>query len=133
MMMTGGCLCGQVRYTVAAEPAMMLICLCKNCQKQGGGAFSVNAGVPAAAVTLEGELKTFVDQGESGRPVQRRFCGACGSPIFSEIEGAPGMLLIKAGTLDDASVMAPQMEFFCDSAQPWVKLEGGRKKLARQT
>jgi hypothetical protein len=133
MMMTGGCLCGQVRYTVAAEPAMMLICHCKNCQKQGGGAFSVNAGVPAAAVTLEGELKTFVDQGESGRPVQRRFCGACGSPIFSEIEGAPGMLLIKAGTLDDASVMAPQMEFFCDSAQPWVKLEGGRKKLARQT
>jgi hypothetical protein len=133
MAMTGGCLCGQVRYTMAAEPAMMLICHCKNCQKQGGGAFSVNAGVPAAAVTLEGVMKTFVDHGESGRPVQRRFCPECGSPILSEIEGAPGMLLIKAGTLDDVSSVVPQVEFFCDSAQPWVKLDGARKRLARQT
>ncbi len=84
-------------------------------------------------MTLEGTLKTFEDQGESGRPVQRRFCPDCGSPLYSEIAGAPGMLLIKAGTLDDVSSVVPQIEFFCDSAQPWVKLEGARKRLARQS
>jgi hypothetical protein len=132
MTMTGGCLCGKVRYEVAAEPVVTLICHCTHCQKQSGGAFSVNLGVPAAAVTLQGDLKTYLDQGESGRSVVRRFCPECGSPIFSEIAAAPGMFLIKAGSLDDASGVAPVVEYFCESAQPWVKLEGARKRLARQ-
>jgi len=132
MTMTGGCLCGSVRYDVAAEPVVTLICHCTHCQKQSGGAFSVNIGVPAAAVTVQGELKTYLDKGDSGRSVVRRFCPECGSPIFSEIAAAPGMLLIKAGSLDDASGVQPAVEYFCDSAQPWVKLEGARKKLARQ-
>jgi hypothetical protein len=32
--MTGGCLCGQVRYSANTEPAFVGVCHCKNCQKQ---------------------------------------------------------------------------------------------------
>jgi len=47
--MTGGCLCGQVRYSANADPAIVAVCHCKNCQKQTGTAFSVLVGVPKTA------------------------------------------------------------------------------------
>jgi len=132
MTMTGGCLCGKVRYEISAEPVTTLICHCTNCQKQSGAAFSVNIGVPAAAVSVQGELKTYLDHGDSGRSLSRRFCPECGSAVMSEIEAAPGLMLIKAGSLDDASGVKPAIEYFCDSAQPWLKIEGDWKKRARQ-
>jgi len=42
--MTGGCLCGQVRYSANADPAFIGVCHCKNCQKQTGTAFSIRLG-----------------------------------------------------------------------------------------
>ena len=82
----GGCLCGAVRYTCAAEPLMTAICQCTHCQRQSGGAFSVNVGIPRGSLQFTaGNPVTYEDKGESGLPVHRRFCAACGSPIVSEV------------------------------------------------
>ena len=67
--MTGGCLCGKVRYLANADPVVVAVCHCKNCQKQTGTAFSVLVGVPKSAILIEGRLKTFHDRGDSGQPV----------------------------------------------------------------
>jgi hypothetical protein len=48
----GGCLCGQVRYSVKADPAFVGVCHCKNCQKQTGTSFSVLIGVPKSALSI---------------------------------------------------------------------------------
>lgn len=64
----------------------------------------------------------YADTGDSGLPVRRRFCAACGSPIVSEPEATPGVDWLKAGTLDDTSWLQPQMNVWCDSAQPWVHI-----------
>lgn len=122
MGMSGGCLCGQVRYELTAEPAMCLNCHCKNCQKQAGSAFSIIIGVPEGSVEVTGEVKTYQDRGESGGGVQRQFCPDCGSPIFSLVESAPGMVWIKAGTLDDTSTLSPKMNIFTKSKQNWLEL-----------
>jgi hypothetical protein len=132
MFLKGGCLCGQLRYAAEAEPLMTLLCHCKNCQKQSGGAFSVNICIPMAALTFHGTLKTYEDHGDSGNMVLRRFCPDCGSPIMSEIAASPGLAILKAGSLDDTVDVNPAMEFFCDSAQLWVERGDKRKKLARQ-
>jgi hypothetical protein len=109
-VMTGGCLCGRVRYSAEAEPLLTLICHCTHCQKQSGAAFSVNVVVPRAALSIEGEPKTFEDRGASGRPVHRRFCPDCGSPVVSELDARPGVAFIKAGTLDDTGWLRPTAE-----------------------
>ena len=129
--MTGGCLCGQVRYSASADPAMVAVCHCKNCQKQTGTAFSVLVGVPKAAVSVHGNLKTFHDTGDSGQPVDRNFCPECGSPIFSDVAVLPDLRFIKAGTLDDTSWLDPKMHVYCDSAEPCVPIPEGSQKFGK--
>jgi hypothetical protein len=119
---TGGCLCGNIRYELTGDPAMQLVCHCKNCQKQAGSAFSVIIGVPEAAVSVAGEPRIYHDQGDSGGKVERQFCPQCGSPVFSLVEASPGMVWVKAGTLDDTSQLKPGAHIYTKSKQCWVDL-----------
>jgi hypothetical protein len=121
---TGGCLCGKVRYSTDAEPLFTGVCHCRNCQKESGGAFAVIVGVPQSALTLQGDAKTYADRGDSGKAMYRRFCPDCGSTLMDEAEAMPGVTMIQVGTLDDASWVKPAMQIYCDSAQPWVQLGG---------
>ena len=119
----GGCLCGAVRYTCEADPVMTAICQCTHCQRQSGGAFSINVAIPKGSLRYLGDTPaTYEDTGSSGMPVHRRFCSKCGSPIVSEVEATPGLDWLKAGTLDDRSWLQPQVGIWCSSAQPWVTL-----------
>lgn len=128
--LVGGCLCGKIRYVSKAEPVMTAICHCKNCQKQAGSAFSIIVGVPKSALSVTGTLKTFNDSGSSGKPVHRNFCPDCGSPVATDVEAMPDLVFIKAGTLDDTSTLAPTMEIFCSSAQPWTTRAVKTQKFA---
>ncbi len=121
---TGGCLCGAVRYSFEDEPLMQAVCHCKNCQRQAGSGWSMLIGVPFAAVSTDGEVRTYIDQGTSGGEVHRQFCPTCGSPMFTRVPSQPDLLFIKAGTLDDTSSFTPQVQFWTDSKQNWVELEG---------
>lgn len=121
---TGRCLCGQVSYSIDGAPAVTAVCHCTHCQRQSGAAFSVNLMVQESQLTLKGAMTTFEDKGDSGNKVYRKFCGTCGSPILSALEGMPGMVAIKAGTLDDVSGVKPAVQVWCDSKQGWVDLAG---------
>jgi hypothetical protein len=126
---SGSCLCGKIRFTANAEPGFVGVCHCRNCQRNSGSAFAVVLGFPAGAVSTQGELKTYIDTGESGKSVFRQFFPDCGSSISSEAEVMPGMIMLKAGSMDDSSVVKPVMQIYCDSAQPWVSLGGELKSF----
>ena len=131
MKIEGGCLCGKVRYAADAEPAFVGVCHCKNCQKGIGSAFATVVALPKAALSVEGNLKTFNDRGDSGKTLYRRFCPECGASVMDEAEAMPGVVMILSGTLDDTSWVKPTMEIFLDSAQPWVKLAGDQQRFAK--
>lgn len=127
---TGGCLCGQIRYSFGGAPLLTAICHCRNCQRQSGSAFGIVAAVPEADFDLLGETRTFHDSSDSGRAVARVFCPACGSPILSTIEPMPGIMLIKAGTLDDPAGLQPAIEVYCDRALPFLPALAGTERHA---
>jgi hypothetical protein len=129
--MTGRCLCGQVRYSATADPAIVVVCHCKDCQKQSGTAFSVEVGVPKSSISVQGQLKTFHGTGDSGRPVERNFCPECGSPIFSDIAVMPELSFIKAHTLDDTSWLDPKMHIYCDSKAQWTRIPEDSQKFGK--
>ena len=47
--LSGGCLCGAIRYTVSVPITELRACHCRDCQKSTGGAGTVNAMIPSAA------------------------------------------------------------------------------------
>lgn len=122
MTTTGGCLCGKVRYTFEGDPLLCVTCHCKNCQRQAGSALSVIIGVAENTVVCDGEVTTYNDTGDSGATVRRQFCGTCGSPVFTLVDSPPGMMFIKAGTLDDTSTLKPAFHCYTKSKQDWVDL-----------
>jgi hypothetical protein len=129
----GHCLCGAVTYSSDAEPAFVAVCHCKNCQRQTGTAFSVVVGVPADQVQLSGDsLSMFATVGDDhGMDTERHFCSACGSPIYSASGAMPGVMILKAGTLNDSTWLEPQLEVWGSSAQPWVETHQTRPRMER--
>ncbi|NQV20712.1 MAG: GFA family protein [Rhodospirillales bacterium] len=118
---SGGCRCGNVRYECTAEPAMTVHCHCRDCQYATGSAFATVVAVPKEGFNmLKGEVKSFTVTATSGSSVSREFCTNCGSPLFSFVEIMPGMVFVKAGSLDDPNWLTPEMTLWTASAPPWA-------------
>jgi hypothetical protein len=133
-MQTGRCLCGEVTFELTGDLIATAICHCDHCQRQSGGAFSVNLIAHESQLTINGELKTYEETGENNDNVyvRRRFCPGCGSPIVSELALSPGIIAVKAGVLDDKSAVNPTVEVWCVDRQPWVSLPGMAVSMERE-
>lgn len=130
---TGGCLCGSIRYSADAEPKFVSLCHCRDCQRFTGSAFAAVIGLPKPALRLSGMPKSFTKRGDSGKLIERFFCPDCGASIMDEAQALPGMVMIQAGTLDDTSWVKPTSEIYCASAQPWARFagDGGMKRFEK--
>lgn len=121
--MTGGCLCGAVRYESSGEPGFALLCHCRDCQRQSGSAYAAGWRVPAAGFRVtKGEPKLYVRTADSRNRITRAFCPECGSTLFLRVSARPDLVAIRAGTLDDPSLFRPEADIFVASAQPWDHL-----------
>lgn len=118
----GGCLCGKVTYACDAEPIASVNCHCRDCQRSSGAAFMTVAVVPADSVEIEGEtLSVFTATGtDHGKSNHRHFCSNCGAQLLTRPEAYPGLVFLKVGTLNDASLIQPAMDIWTESKQPWT-------------
>jgi hypothetical protein len=123
--LNGSCLCGAVRYTVSVPISKLRACHCTHCQKSSGAGGSVNAVVPSASFALtQGAPKPYADTGtHSGRTLYRYFCGDCGSPIYSQRDGNPEFVVVRAGSLDHAAGMKITTHIWTTSARPWAQID----------
>ena len=121
MTITGACLCGQLTYTIEAGPVGARSCWCRNCQRIASGSATVNVLFPEGSVTMDGDVTTYEQTGDSGNTVVRGFCPTCGSQVFSSTPGYP--VRIRAGTLDDPELMAPQATIWASSAPSWAPID----------
>jgi hypothetical protein len=116
---TGGCLCGAVRYTISGDVVFSGKCYCEDCRKSGSTGHSSVLAVPQQAVVMTGKLTEFKKLGGSGQTITRRFCPVCGSRIASLPDVLSGMILISASSLDDPEQYATQMSVFTSRAPSW--------------
>lgn len=128
---TGGCLCGAVRYTCTGEPAMAGHCHCEDCRRTSGSGHSSHLAAPEGSVVLTGEVTRYVRPADSGNPVTRAFCPTCGSPVFSQNPAMPGLLFLRASSLDDLEVFHPQMHVFAGRAASWDRPRPGLPAFER--
>jgi len=111
---------------------MTALCHCDDCQRSSGSAFSINVGVRASDLQVEGELQTYETIGtDTHERRQRRFCPKCGSQVLTVVAETPGLVVLKAGTLDDRSWLSPRTEVWRQSAQSWTQRRQARARLGR--
>ncbi len=74
-------------------------------------------------VTFTGDMKRFAAVADSGNVLQRGFCPACGTPVTSQAEARPHLMILRAGTLDDPSIVRPEMNIWTRKAPQWAHLD----------
>jgi hypothetical protein len=116
---TGRCQCGAISFTIAAPPAGMGQCHCKDCQRASGTGHMSLARFKRWDVTIEGETKTFAVTADSGNINTRHFCPNCGSRLFGENSAYPGMINVTAGAMDDNGWFAPQRVLYTKERPTW--------------
>jgi hypothetical protein len=129
--LTGGCICGAIRYECDADPVAMLNCHCRDCQRVSGSGYAAILAVPKTAVRVQGEPRFYKTIGESGRAVERGFCAICGSPVLGYLERLPDVMVLRAPSLDDPARFKPTMDIFTESAWPWDAMAAETKKLPK--
>ncbi|HEY8067822.1 MAG TPA: GFA family protein [Burkholderiales bacterium] len=127
---TGGCLCGAIRYAIAAPLASLRVCHCTHCQKTSGTGSSVNAVIQSKDFTLtRGSPKRYAARADSGRILSRYFCADCGSPIYSQRENSPERMVVRAGSLDDSATLKIVANIWTKSARPWSWIDPATEQL----
>ncbi|HTS83988.1 MAG TPA: GFA family protein [Usitatibacter sp.] len=127
---TGGCLCGEVRYRIAADPLAARVCWCRDCQHLAANG-TVNAIFPSAAIEVTGKTGEYLRTADSGNKVRRRFCPKCASHLFSDSSGRPGFTVVRVGTLDDPSSVKLSANIWSSSAPGWACLDTALERFEK--
>lgn len=120
-VLTGGCLCGKVRYRV--EQTMRFqsyACHCTDCQTRSGSAFGIQLAVLAQDMSLEGELLRGEHVQPSGAVAGIFACKVCLTRIYTDNDRRPGIVNLRAGTLDDSAALVPASHLWVSSKLRWV-------------
>lgn len=116
----GSCLCGDISYRYeASQSATALHCHCRDCQKVTGSGKATIVMFPEDAVAIDGTFKQYSCLGSDGSHVNRGFCPRCGSQMFTHVDEIPGMLFIKAGTMEDSSWVQVALNCWESTASVW--------------
>src|SRR5690349_9964967 len=95
--LSGGCLCGAVRFAAVAEKREMDVCHCNMCRRWSGGVLMT---VPCTDVEVADDTQLGVyPSSEWG---ERAFCRACGSSLFWRQRSGEGHVAVAFPSLDNA-------------------------------
>lgn len=118
--LSGGCLCGAVRYAVADEFLYAINCHCSDCRRATGSAFKPFGGIERNKLTItagEGEVLIFGDR-TANHDVH---CRVCGSLLFSVVSQGT-RVHVTLGTLHDAPSLRPTAHIFVADKAPWYEI-----------
>jgi len=127
---TGSCFCGAIRYRLESGPMFVHCCHCRDCQRQTGSAFAVNAIIETDRITVlpgEVEPEAIEMKTDSGRPHDIYRCPRCQSALWSDYGRRGVVRFVRVVTLDDPSALPPDVHIFTRSKLDWVVLPQGAR------
>ena len=119
--LTGGCMCGGVRFEVAEPPVSAGYCHCTRCQRRTGTAASASARVsPGSLRVTAGEDLIRAWRPDDG--FAKEFCGECGSALWSRHPENPDVVAVRLGAFDEDPGIRPQYRQYVAYAAAWEPL-----------
>lgn len=128
---TGGCMCGAVRYEAAGDPFDVGHCHCVSCCKHTGAAVVTLVGFMPDQVRFSGDARRVY---ESSPGVGRAFCGRCGTPLTWEgVSNTRGgaILEIHISTFDDPDAFAPSSHSFDSERIAWFDIADNLPRFSK--
>jgi hypothetical protein len=129
-VITGRCLCGEVRYAISETPLTMMYCHCEECRRATGSSLNTSIFVRREHFRLvAGE--SAVSSHETSPGNLRHFCSGCGSPLFKYFPEPPGLMTVRAGTLDGDPGVRPAGHIWVSEKAPWYEIADGLPQYPR--
>lgn len=133
--LTGGCVCGKLRYRTEGLPLRITVCHCTWCQRRTGTAFGTECVFPIERVAIVdgSSLRSYRHCSDvSGRWLEQDFCVACGSAIGLRLEAVPEIRSLAIGSFDDRSWLdaasLPVRHVFTRSRLPIAEIPGDAER-----
>jgi hypothetical protein len=126
--LTGGCLCGRLRYRARSAGTNATLCHCESCRRAAGA--PVVAWVTCQAADFAwtaGEPGTY----DSSPGVTRGFCGHCGTPLTYAREQDGDWVDLTLASLDAPAAIAPTDQIWVEDRLPWMAEAGSLPAHAR--
>ena len=120
--LTGGCICGQVKYQIIDKPLFTQACHCKDCKVLTGSSYVVNSSILENTLIVEGEVSSTELKAGSGASYKTYFCTKCGTYVYADYDSAVGRLTVRTKTLDNSEKFPPQVHIFTKDKDPWLNL-----------
>ena len=116
--LTGGCLCGGVRFEVTEPPLFASYCHCTRCQRRTGTAASPQARLaPGSLRIVAGDDLLRAYEPPGGFP--KVFCSVCGSALWSRHPTNDDIINVRLGAFDSDPGIRPAFRAFVAYAAPW--------------
>ena len=117
--LTGGCLCGGVRFELAAPPKLAGYCHCTRCQGRTGTSSSAQAFIDAGTLALlQGEELVRGWRHPDGG-MEKCFCRECGAHLFSRDPDSGELKTVRMSAFDGDPGVRPSFRAFVAYAAPW--------------
>lgn len=122
MLDPGGCRCGAVTYKLPHDAlSATYACHCLDCQTWSGSAFAEHILLPEDALICDGPTVIYADA-KDGIASEQVICEMCHTRLFNRTSAAPGMIVLRAGTLTASDKVAPIAHIWIKRKQPWLTL-----------
>jgi hypothetical protein len=117
--LTGGCLCGRVRYEVTEPLVSASYCHCTRCQRRTGTGSSAQARTSPGALTIVSGAELVREWTPPDEGWAKCFCSACGSALWSRSRDEPPIFGVRLGSFDDDLGVRPSYRQYVAYAVPW--------------
>jgi hypothetical protein len=130
-VLTGGCLCGRVRFELTAPPLSASYCHCTRCQRRTGTAASAQAQIDGLSFRLlEGEDLVQAWRHPDGG-FEKFFCRECGSHLYSRNPVDPAQMSVRMSAFDVDPGVRPSWRAYVAYACAWEPIpDDGLERLA---
>ena len=115
--LSGGCMCGKVRYAAEIDSDDAYLCHCRMCQRASGNVSLAMIGVEQAGVRWSREPDWY----RSSAIAQRPFCAACGTSLGFRYDSGTTRMDLTVAAFDDPSFFRPTSHFGAESIhEAWL-------------
>ncbi len=123
--LTGKCLCGDISFEANGDVPVMANCHCTDCRQSTGSAYAALMFMKQDDVKVTGTPKTFEHKSDAGSTMTKHFCGACGTPLFTQNSARAGMLGLRAGLIREEEEFSPKVNVYTSSKMTATVLDEG--------